>query len=58
MFVFAVLFSVERKLVSPETPSEAGRRVFKSFDPEGNNFIPTTSLTDVLNALGLVSEPE
>lgn len=53
-----VLFSIEKKLVSPETASEAGRRVFKSFDPEGNNFIPTTSLTDVLNALGLVSDPD
>ncbi|XP_065349446.1 ubiquitin carboxyl-terminal hydrolase MINDY-3 homolog [Cloeon dipterum] len=53
-----VLFSMECKLVSPETASEAGRRVFKHFDPEGNNFIPTKSLTDVLNALNLVSEPE
>ncbi|XP_059472023.1 ubiquitin carboxyl-terminal hydrolase MINDY-3 homolog [Neocloeon triangulifer] len=53
-----VLFSVEKKLVSPETASEAGRRVFKSFDPEGNNFIQTKFLADVLKALDLVSEPE
>jgi ubiquitin carboxyl-terminal hydrolase MINDY-3/4 len=56
--MISVLFSIEKKLVSPETASEAGRRVFKSFDPEGNNFIPTKSLTDVLNALGLVSDPD
>ncbi|XP_071439579.1 ubiquitin carboxyl-terminal hydrolase MINDY-3 homolog [Hetaerina americana] len=53
-----VLFSQERKLVSPETPSETARRVFKSFDPEGNNFISSVLLQDVLTALDLVSEPE
>lgn len=53
-----VLFSDERRLVSPETPGEIGRRVFKSFDPDGNNFIATTSLQAVLEALELVSETE
>ncbi|XP_067635990.1 ubiquitin carboxyl-terminal hydrolase MINDY-3 homolog isoform X2 [Eurosta solidaginis] len=53
-----VLFSNEKRLVSPETPSELARRVFKSYDPEGNNFIPTDVLQDVLAALDLVSEPE
>lgn len=53
-----VLFSDERRLVSPETPGEIGRRVFKSYDPDGNNFIPTGSLQDVLAALELVSETE
>ncbi|XP_030563045.1 ubiquitin carboxyl-terminal hydrolase MINDY-3 homolog [Drosophila novamexicana] len=52
-----VLFSNEKRLVSPETPSETGRRVFKSYDPEGNNFISSTLLRDVLAALNLVSEP-
>ncbi|XP_016994980.2 ubiquitin carboxyl-terminal hydrolase MINDY-3 homolog [Drosophila takahashii] len=52
-----VLFSNEKRLVSPETPSETGRRIFKSYDPEGNNFISTTMLRDVLAALNLVSEP-
>ncbi|KAG8225061.1 hypothetical protein J437_LFUL000039 [Ladona fulva] len=52
------MFSLERKLVSPETPSETARRVFKSFDPEGNNFISSVLLQDVLTALDLVSEPE
>lgn len=51
-----VLFSDERRLVSPETRSEQARRVFKSFDPEGNNFISTDRLQEVLGALDLVSE--
>lgn len=58
LFFDAVLFSDEKRLVSKETPSEIGRRVFKSYDPEGNNFIPTPVLQDVLCALDLVSEPE
>lgn len=53
-----VLFSNEKRLVSPETPCEIARRVFKSYDPEGNNFIPCVVLQDVLCALDLVSEPE
>lgn len=53
-----VLFSFEKRLVSPETPSEVARRVFKSFDPEGNNFIAADLLQDVLSLLDLVSEPE
>lgn len=53
-----VLFSDERKLVSPETNSEQARRIFKSYDPDGNNFISSDKLQDVLKALDLVSEPE
>lgn len=53
-----VLFSDERKLVSPETKSEQARRIFKSFDPEGNNFISTDQLQNVLQALDLVSDTE
>uniref|UniRef100_A0A1A9X4J8 Ubiquitin carboxyl-terminal hydrolase MINDY n=1 Tax=Glossina brevipalpis TaxID=37001 RepID=A0A1A9X4J8_9MUSC len=53
-----VLFSNEKRLVSPETPSEIARRVFKSYDPDGNNFIPTAVLQDVLATLDLVSEAE
>nr|CAH7741072.1 unnamed protein product [Callosobruchus chinensis] len=53
-----VLFSEERRLVSPETKCEQAKRVFKSFDPYGNNFISADKLQDVLNALDLVSEPE
>ncbi|XP_030747048.1 ubiquitin carboxyl-terminal hydrolase MINDY-3 homolog [Sitophilus oryzae] len=53
-----VLFSDEKKLVSPETKSEQARRVFKSFDPDGNNFISSDKLQEVLQALDLVSETE
>uniref|UniRef100_A0A182P181 Ubiquitin carboxyl-terminal hydrolase MINDY n=1 Tax=Anopheles epiroticus TaxID=199890 RepID=A0A182P181_9DIPT len=53
-----VLFSHEKQLVSPETPGEIARRVFRQFDPDGNNFIPTHILQDVLCTLELVSEPE
>lgn len=51
-----VLFSTEKRLVSPETPAEQARRVFKRFDPEGNNFISANLLQDVLAELGLVAE--
>ncbi|CAG11956.1 unnamed protein product [Tetraodon nigroviridis] len=42
----------------PESPSEQARRVFQSFDPEDNGFIPESLLEDVMKALDLVSEPE
>lgn len=58
ILLFSVLFSDERKLVNPETSSEQARRIFKSFDPDGNNFISSDRLQDVLKALDLVSEPE
>lgn len=54
----SVLFSDERQLVSPETKSEQARRIFKSFDPEENNFISSDKLRDVLQALNLVNELE
>lgn len=44
--------------MSAETPSEVARRIFKSFDPEGNNFIAADLLQDVMTMLDLVSEPE
>uniref|UniRef100_A0A182QYT7 Ubiquitin carboxyl-terminal hydrolase MINDY n=1 Tax=Anopheles farauti TaxID=69004 RepID=A0A182QYT7_9DIPT len=53
-----VLFSTETRLVSPETPGEVARRVFRQFDGDGSNFIPAALLQDVLCALELVSEPE
>ncbi|XP_011882739.1 PREDICTED: protein FAM188A homolog [Vollenhovia emeryi] len=53
-----VLFSTEKRLVSPETPSEQARRIFKRFDPEGNNFIASNLLQDVLAELGLVADAE
>ncbi|TKS81993.1 Ubiquitin carboxyl-terminal hydrolase MINDY-3 [Collichthys lucidus] len=48
----------EMSLVGPESPSEQARRVFQSFDPEDNGFIPESLLEDVMKALDLVSEPE
>uniref|UniRef100_A0A2M4BJQ1 Ubiquitin carboxyl-terminal hydrolase MINDY n=1 Tax=Anopheles marajoara TaxID=58244 RepID=A0A2M4BJQ1_9DIPT len=53
-----VLFSSEKRLVSPETPAEVARRVFRQFDAEGSNFIPSTMLQDLMCTLELVSEPE
>lgn len=53
-----VLFSTERRLVSPETPAEQAKRVFRKYDPEGNNFIPANLLQEVLSELGLVADAE
>ncbi|CAL7933865.1 unnamed protein product [Xylocopa violacea] len=54
----SVLFSTEKRLVSPETPADQAKRVFRKFDPEGNNFIPVNLLQDVLAELGLVTDTE
>ncbi|XP_033325335.1 ubiquitin carboxyl-terminal hydrolase MINDY-3 homolog isoform X2 [Megalopta genalis] len=53
-----VLFSTEKRLVSPDTPAEHAKRVFRKFDHEGNNFIPDNLLQDVLAELGLVADAE
>lgn len=53
-----VLFSFEKKLVSPETAAESAKRIFRSFDPDGNNFIQSVLLQDLLCAMDLVSDPE
>ena len=53
-----VLFSNEKRLVSPETPSEIARRVFHQYDPDNSSFISSAVLQDVLCALNLVDEPE
>ncbi|XP_058063604.1 ubiquitin carboxyl-terminal hydrolase MINDY-3 homolog [Anopheles bellator] len=53
-----VMFSNEKRLVSPETPAEVARRVFRQFDADGSNFIPSPMLQDLMCALDLVSEPE
>ncbi|XP_023700314.1 ubiquitin carboxyl-terminal hydrolase MINDY-3 [Paramormyrops kingsleyae] len=54
----SVFFTKEMALVAPESPSEQARRVFQTFDPEDNGFIPDSLLEDVMKALDLVSEPE
>ncbi|KAJ8687407.1 hypothetical protein QAD02_023201 [Eretmocerus hayati] len=53
-----VLFSEEKKLVSAETPAEQAKRVFKKYDNDGNNFILTDALQNVLEELGLFSDTE
>ncbi|XP_017877343.1 ubiquitin carboxyl-terminal hydrolase MINDY-3 homolog isoform X1 [Ceratina calcarata] len=53
-----VLFSTEKRLVHPETPADQAKRVFRKFDPEGNNFVPVNLLQDVLAELGLVTDTE
>ncbi|XP_051791878.1 ubiquitin carboxyl-terminal hydrolase MINDY-3 isoform X1 [Erpetoichthys calabaricus] len=53
-----VFFAKEMTLVAPESPSEQARRIFQTYDPEDNGFIPDTLLEDVMKALDLVSEPE
>ncbi|KAJ6666707.1 hypothetical protein lerEdw1_020431 [Lerista edwardsae] len=53
-----VFFAKDLALVAPEAPSEQARRVFQTFDPEDNGFIPDTLLEDVMKALDLVSDPE
>ncbi|KAF7227338.1 family with sequence similarity 188 member A [Nothobranchius furzeri] len=55
---FILPANTELSLVGPESPSEQARRVFQSFDPEDNGFIPDSLLEDVMKALDLVSEPE
>uniref|UniRef100_A0A674MT42 Ubiquitin carboxyl-terminal hydrolase MINDY n=1 Tax=Takifugu rubripes TaxID=31033 RepID=A0A674MT42_TAKRU len=54
----SVFFTKDMCLVGPESPTEQARRVFQSFDPEDNGFIPESLLEDVMKALDLVSEPE
>lgn len=53
-----VLFSNEMKLVSPETRSEMGKRIFKSHDPGGNNFIESDKLYDILTSVKLFNDME
>jgi len=53
-----VVFSTNMNLVCPETPAEAARRVFRSFDPDGNNFISAILLEDVMRTLGLFADSE
>ncbi|KAM9308656.1 ubiquitin carboxyl-terminal hydrolase MINDY-3 [Gastrophryne carolinensis] len=53
-----VFFTKEMTLVAPESPTEQARRVFQTYDPEDNGFIPDALLEEVMKALDLVSEPE
>jgi len=53
-----VLFSLDRSLVSVESPEAAARRIFNSFDTDNCGFVQSSILGDLLQALDLVSEPE
>ncbi|XP_032019194.1 ubiquitin carboxyl-terminal hydrolase MINDY-3 isoform X3 [Hylobates moloch] len=54
----ALRYCKDLALVAPEAPSEQARRVFQTYDPEDNGFIPDSLLEDVMKALDLVSDPE
>uniref|UniRef100_A0A8C6D398 Ubiquitin carboxyl-terminal hydrolase MINDY n=1 Tax=Moschus moschiferus TaxID=68415 RepID=A0A8C6D398_MOSMO len=54
----ALRYCKDMALVAPEAPSEQARRVFQTYDPEDNGFIPDSLLEDVMKALDLVSDPE
>ncbi|KAJ1100862.1 hypothetical protein NDU88_005937 [Pleurodeles waltl] len=53
-----VFFTKEMTIVAPEGPSAQARRVFQTYDPEDNGFIPDTLLQDVMKSLELVSDLE
>lgn len=53
-----VLFSKEPHLVISETLESNARHMFNRFDPEGNGFIDSSLLGDILSSLDLVSEKE
>ncbi|KAK6165696.1 hypothetical protein SNE40_022575 [Patella caerulea] len=53
-----VLFSKERGLVDTDSPIKTAQQIFSSFDPEGNGFIQTTQLGDVMEALNLFADKE
>ncbi|KAL4222623.1 hypothetical protein ACF0H5_018664 [Mactra antiquata] len=53
-----VLFSRNTNLVVTESIESNARRIFQRFDPEGNGFIDTSLLADVMAALDLVSDKE
>ncbi|KAL3831441.1 hypothetical protein ACJMK2_023192 [Sinanodonta woodiana] len=54
----SVLFSREKSLVVTETPQSNARQMFQRFDPEGNGFISTSLLGDLMSTLDLVSDKE
>lgn len=58
MFVsISVIFSLDMRLVIPESPAEKARRIFHTYDPEGNNFIQAVLLEDVMRSLDLYADP-
>ncbi|CAC5411326.1 MINDY3_4 [Mytilus coruscus] len=53
-----VLFSKDENLIINESSKSSARHIFQRFDPEGNGFISTSLLGDLMSALDLVSEKE
>ncbi|XP_059170985.1 ubiquitin carboxyl-terminal hydrolase MINDY-3-like [Physella acuta] len=53
-----VMFSMTEKLVVKDYSAVNAMQVFSQFDPEGNGFISSTLLEDVLKSLDLVAEKE
>lgn len=51
-----VTFSFEKRLACLESAADKARRVFKMFDPDGNNFIACDHLQNLLAKLDLVSD--
>jgi len=45
-------------LVKPESAGEVARRVFQTYDPDGNNFVQAVLLEDVMRSLGLFADTE
>lgn len=51
-----VTFSFEKRLACLESCADRARRMFKMFDPDGNNFIASEHLQNLLAKLDLVSD--
>lgn len=53
-----VLFSITENLVIKETPEKNANHIFSQFDADGNGFIASTQLDDLMSSLDLVAEKE
>ncbi|KAH9524822.1 Ubiquitin carboxyl-terminal hydrolase MINDY-3 [Bulinus truncatus] len=53
-----VIFSSNEHLVVKDSPSINARHVFSQFDSEGNGFIPSSVLEEVMKLLDLVADKE
>ncbi|RUS82044.1 hypothetical protein EGW08_010200 [Elysia chlorotica] len=53
-----VLFSHVEELVIRDSPAMNAKHVFSQFDPEGNGFISSALLQDVMQSLDLVADTE
>ncbi|BFZ01553.1 hypothetical protein BsWGS_04592 [Bradybaena similaris] len=53
-----VLFSTVESLVIRESPAMIAKHIFTQFDPEGNGFISSSLLEDVMRACDLVADTD